>query len=99
MGSERSLQPQRDRITEMQLKEQAARLNQEQFAEALAATGADEGGAGQKLDPDLKPQYLQGEVTRLTNAIRRSARSTWRRSRNWPRRASASASSMRRTPT
>lgn len=69
MGSERSLQPQRDRITEMQLKEQAARLNQEQFAEALAATGADEAALSEKLDPDLKPQYLQGEVTRLTNAI------------------------------
>jgi len=69
LQSERSLQPQRDRITEMQLKEQAARLNQEQFAEALAATGADEAELSAKLDPDLKPQYLQGEVTRLTNAI------------------------------
>lgn len=69
LNSERSLQPQRDRITEMQLKEQAARLNQEQFAEALAATGADEAVLAEKLDPDLKLQYLQGEVTRLTNAI------------------------------
>ncbi|SFC45736.1 chromosome segregation protein SMC [Massilia yuzhufengensis] len=69
MGNERSLQPQRDRITEMQLKEQAARLNQEQFAEALANTGANEEELQQKLNPDLKPQFLQGEVTRLTNAI------------------------------
>ena len=69
MGNERSLQPQRDRITEMQLKEQAARLNQEQFAEALAATGAVESELEEKLLPDMKPQYLQGEVTRLTNAI------------------------------
>ena len=69
MQSERSLQPQRDRITELQLKEQAARLNQEQFAEALAATGADEAALSEKLDPDLKPQYLQAEVTRLGNAI------------------------------
>ncbi|MCC2957310.1 chromosome segregation protein SMC [Massilia sp. IC2-477] len=69
MGNERSLQPQRDRITEMQLKEQAARLNQEQFAEALATTGAVESELEQKLTPDMKPQYLQGEVTRLTNAI------------------------------
>ncbi|MGF6272735.1 chromosome segregation protein [Massilia sp. UYP11] len=69
MQSERSLQPQRDRITEMQLKEQAARLNQEQFAEALAATGADEAALAEKLDPELKPQYLQAEVTRLANAI------------------------------
>jgi chromosome segregation protein len=69
MQTERSLQPQRDRITELQLKEQAARLNQEQFAEALAATGADEAELQAKLAPDLKPQFLQGEVTRLTNAI------------------------------
>jgi chromosome segregation protein len=69
MGNERSLQPQRDRITEMQLKEQAARLNQEQFAEALSTTGAVESELAEKLTPDMKPQYLQGEVTRLTNAI------------------------------
>jgi chromosome segregation protein len=69
MAAERSLQPQRERITEMQLKEQAARLNQEQFAEALGATGAVEAELEQKLAPDMKPQYLQGEVTRLTNAI------------------------------
>jgi chromosome segregation protein len=69
MAAERSLQPQRERITEMQLKEQAARLNQEQFAEALSATGADEAELSQKLNPEMKPQYLQGEVTRLANAI------------------------------
>jgi chromosome segregation protein len=69
MQAERSLQPQRDRITEMQLKEQAARLNQEQFAEALAATGADEAALSEKLNPDMKASWLQGEVTRLTNAI------------------------------
>ena len=69
MNAERSLQPQRERITEMQLKEQAARLNQEQFAEALSSTGADEAQLAGKLNPDLKPSWLQGEVTRLTNAI------------------------------
>ena len=69
MQAERSLQPQRDKITEMQLKEQAARLNQEQFAEALKAVEADEAALNEKLNPDMKPSYLQGEVTRLTNAI------------------------------
>ena len=67
--AERSLQPQRDRIMEVQLKEQAARLNQEQFAEALKAVAADEAALQQILDPDLKPSWLQGEVTRLANAI------------------------------
>jgi chromosome segregation protein len=69
MQAERSLQPQRDKITEMQLKEQAARLNQEQFAEALKAVEADEAALSEKLHADMKPSYLQGEVTRLTNAI------------------------------
>ncbi len=69
MSAERSLQPQRDKIMEMQLKEQAARLNQEQFAEALRAVEADEAALSEKLHPDMKPSYLQGEVTRLTNAI------------------------------
>ena len=69
MSAERSLQPQRDKISEMQLKEQAARLNQEQFAEALKAVETDEAALSEKLQPDMKPQYLQGEVTRLTNAI------------------------------
>ena len=69
MQAERSLQPQRDKIMEMQLKEQAARLNQEQYAAQLAEVQADEAALAEKLHPDLKPSYLQGEVTRLTNAI------------------------------
>jgi chromosome segregation protein len=69
MQAERSLQPQRDRIVELQLKEQAARLNQEQFAEQLRNFEVDEAALSQKLHDDLKPSYLQGEVTRLGNAI------------------------------
>ncbi|WP_374583687.1 chromosome segregation protein SMC [Pseudoduganella sp.] len=69
MQGERSLQPQRDKIMEMQLKEQAARLNQEQFAQQLAEVQADEAALAEKLHPDMKASYLQGEVTRLTNAI------------------------------
>ncbi len=69
LQAERSLQPQRDRITELQLKEQAARLNQEQYTEALANTQADEAALAEKLTDDMRPSYLQGEVTRLTNAI------------------------------
>ena len=69
LQSERSLQPQRDRIMELQLKEQAARLNQEQYAQQLQESGADEAALVEKLSGDIKPSYLQGEVTRLTNAI------------------------------
>lgn len=67
--TERNLQPQRDKIMELQLKEQAARLNQEQFAQQLQEANADEVALREKLHPDLRPSYLQGEVTRLTNAI------------------------------
>jgi chromosome segregation protein len=69
MQAERSLQPQRDKITELQLKEQAARLNQEQYSQALVETNADEAALAEKINPDMRPSYLQGEVTRLTNAI------------------------------
>jgi chromosome segregation protein len=69
MSTERALQPQRDKIMEMQLKEQAARLNQEQFAAQLAEVQADEAALSEKLHPEMKASYLQGEVTRLTNAI------------------------------
>jgi chromosome segregation protein len=69
MSFERSLQPQRDKIMEMQLKEQAARLNQEQFAQQLQEVSADEALLADKLHPDMRPSYLQGEVTRLGNAI------------------------------
>ncbi|AKJ68223.1 chromosome segregation protein SMC [Pandoraea thiooxydans] len=66
---ERGLQPLRDRITELQLKEQAARLNREQFAEQLAAAQVDEAALAARLQADMKPSWLQGEVTRINNAI------------------------------
>ncbi|HWU97359.1 MAG TPA: chromosome segregation protein SMC [Oxalicibacterium sp.] len=69
LQAERSLQPIRDRITELQLKEQAARLNQEQYAQQLLEAQADEAALAEKLNGDIRPSYLQGEVTRLTNAI------------------------------
>ncbi len=69
MQVERSLQPQRDRIVELQLKEQAARLNQEQFAEQLRNFEVDEAVLELKLHAEMKASYLQGELTRLGNAI------------------------------
>ncbi|KAF1008108.1 MAG: chromosome segregation protein SMC [Burkholderia sp.] len=69
LAAERAQQPLRDRITELQLKEQAARLSTEQFSEQLAAVGVDEAALLPKLTPELRPTYLQGEVTRINNAI------------------------------
>ncbi|VVE71051.1 Chromosome partition protein Smc [Pandoraea anapnoica] len=69
LAAERGLQPLRDRITELQLKEQAARLNREQFVEQLTTAEVDEEALSAKLTADMKPSYLQGEVTRINNAI------------------------------
>jgi chromosome segregation protein len=69
LAVDRSLQPMRERIVELQLKEQAARLNQEQYAQQLAEAQADEAALAEKLGDDTRPSWLQGEVTRLTNAI------------------------------
>ncbi|MCS6765321.1 MAG: chromosome segregation protein SMC [Candidatus Protistobacter heckmanni] len=69
LGIERSLEPLRTRITELQLKEQAARLAQEQFSEQLAEAQADEQALEPFLTPDLKASNLQGELTRIQNAI------------------------------
>ena len=66
---EHRLDPLREKIAELRLKEQAARLVYEQFAAQLVAAGADEEAllvilrAGQKTAP------LQGEINRLANAI------------------------------
>jgi chromosome segregation protein len=69
LAADRALQPMRDRIVELQLKEQAARLNQEQYAQQLAEAEADEVALSEKLTDDMRASYLQGEVTRLNNAI------------------------------
>ncbi|MGI4814798.1 MAG: chromosome segregation protein SMC [Janthinobacterium lividum] len=67
--AERSLNPLRERITELQLKEQAARLNRDQFAEQLEAAAVDIEALLPKLSADLKPSWLQGEVTRINQSI------------------------------
>ncbi|NLD70508.1 MAG: chromosome segregation protein SMC [Limnobacter sp.] len=69
---ERAQQPLRERVTELQLKEQAARLNQEQFAQQLAEAQVDEAverSLREDFDQMPRPSWLQGEVTRLGNAI------------------------------
>jgi chromosome segregation protein len=68
MKIEQGLEPLRVRIGDLKLKEQAAALNTEQFAQQLLEAGADEAA----LEPDIgnvRPAGLQGEITRLGNAI------------------------------
>jgi chromosome segregation protein len=67
---ERSLEPRRARIMELQLQEQAARLAVEQFAEQLNAHGVDREAlrallAGQPPEWN-RPNWLQSEVQRIS---------------------------------
>ncbi len=67
---EREQQPRRDRITELQLKEQAARLTAEQFAQQLAESKADEAGLRARLESTpLKAAAVQAEIARLAQAL------------------------------
>jgi chromosome segregation protein len=69
LGHERAQEPLRARLTELQLKEQAARIGAEQFAEQLAQAEVDEAGVRARFEQAPRPSWLQGEVTRLSNAI------------------------------
>jgi chromosome segregation protein len=70
---ERSLEPRRARITELQLKEQAARLAQEQYGEQLSNQEIDLAALGAELDELPKEwqraSWLNSEVQRLNREI------------------------------
>ena len=66
---ERSLQPLRERVTDLQLREQAARLNYEQFATLLSEAGADIEVIQESFSDGLKVSVLQSEVNRLNTEI------------------------------
>ena len=68
--AEQTLPPLRDRIGELRLKEQAARLGVEQFAQQLAEAGADEAALAQAFDANkVRPGALQTEIQRLHQAM------------------------------
>ncbi|BDX21807.1 chromosome partition protein Smc [Polynucleobacter sp. TUM22923] len=69
MQTERSLQPMRDRVVDLQLREQAARLNFEQFATLLLDAEADLLALESSFNSDLKVGVLQSDVTRLSAEI------------------------------
>src|SRR5690606_36955392 len=70
---ERSLEPRRARIMELQLQEQAARLAVEQFAEQLDAQEVDRAQLAQQLKemPEewRRSNWLQSEVQRISRQI------------------------------
>ncbi len=67
--------PLRERITELQLKEQAARLNGEQFAQQLAEAGADEAALAALLEAQpVKANAPAGRDHAAGNGDRRARR-------------------------
>ncbi|WP_126445591.1 chromosome segregation protein SMC [Sulfuricystis multivorans] len=70
---EQSLLPARERINELKLKQQAAKLNVEQFQERLKEAHVvrpeDEAALAAELTANLRDSALQAEITRLANEI------------------------------
>ena len=70
---EREQEPLRARLVDAQLREQAARLNAEQYETQLAEAQADVAELARLLREEFaeppRPAWLQGEVTRLSNQI------------------------------
>ncbi|MES2511061.1 MAG: chromosome segregation protein SMC [Pseudomonadota bacterium] len=67
---ERELDPMRQRITEFQLKEQAARLGFEQYEQLLADAQADVTAVAQSIqDGNVRLTGLQGEIDRINRDI------------------------------
>jgi chromosome segregation protein len=67
---EQKLDPLRERINEVRLKEQEARLTEEQFAQQLAETGAGEEALAALLEKGVRSGALQSEIGRLNEEIR-----------------------------
>ncbi|MBJ2159178.1 chromosome segregation protein SMC [Variovorax sp. IB41] len=67
---ERELDPLRQRITEFQLKEQAARLGVEQYQQLLEDAGADLEAIAQSIETDkVRLTGLQSEIDRLNREV------------------------------
>jgi chromosome segregation protein len=67
---ERELDPLRQRITEFQLKEQAARLGVEQYSQMLAEAEADLAAVAQSVtEGNVRMGGLQGEIDRMHREI------------------------------
>ena len=66
---EAKLAPLRERLGELRLKEQAAQINFDQFAAQLREANADEERLSREAEGAPRPAALQGEITRLAQAI------------------------------
>ena len=66
---EGALSPLRERVNELRLKEQAAQINRDQFEVQLREANADEAALTLAAEDAPRPSSLQGELTRLTQAM------------------------------
>ncbi|MCS6945795.1 MAG: chromosome segregation protein SMC [Sutterellaceae bacterium] len=66
---EREVLPKRERIADLQLKEQAVRLVFEQYAQLLAQSQADEAALAARLQSDVRAHALQNEINALAEQI------------------------------
>ena len=66
---EHSLQPLRDRITDLRMKEQEARINEENFSQQLAESGANLEELAEMVEKRTRSTAYQSEINRLNAAI------------------------------
>ncbi len=66
---ENSIAPLRDRVNDLRLKEQAAQINHDQYELQLQEASADEARLAAGAEDAPRPSTLQGEITRLTQAV------------------------------
>jgi len=69
LSSEHRLTPLRERVGDLRLKEQEARLAEENFAAQLAEVGADDQTLAAKVEKGMRPGPLQSEINRLNEEI------------------------------
>jgi chromosome segregation protein len=70
LAIEQKLGPLRDRIADVRLKEQEARLTEEQYAQQLIEAGADEEALAALLEKGTRSNALQSEINRISEEIR-----------------------------
>lgn len=69
LGAEQRIEPLRSRISDLRLKEQEARLTEEQFSRQLAEVNADEEALRGQLERGVRSSHLNTEINRLSEEI------------------------------
>ena len=69
LQTETRIAPLRERVVDLRMKEQAAQINHDQFDGQLREANADEEKLAAESERAPRPSALQGEITRLAQAI------------------------------